>query len=254
MACALFTNVISNFESFLRRIILISLLFFTSFSAWADVIPYAPLVPRDPNRIYRKRFFWGIAFSGTQAMMKMDLDPSFWGRNDSLLNITPQSQLGGGFGGSVAMRIGKRWETKMLTMLQLHGRNLEFDWANRPNELLRIETISLDIPLTMKYRSDMPNNSGFFVVGGLRWSHDFQSNEKLVIGASKPLVALKENTYYYEFGAGFEFRMEYVDLSIELKMSNGINNGLVRVPESYYSGSMSAIYPRLFSITLMAQN
>jgi hypothetical protein len=48
--------------------------------------------------------------------------------------------------------------------------------------------------------------------------------------------------------------MEYVDLSIELKMSNGINNGLVRVPESYYSGSMSAIYPRLFSITLMAQN
>jgi hypothetical protein len=100
----------------------------------------------------------------------------------------------------------------------------------------------------------MPNNSGFFVVGGLRWSHDFQSNEKLVIGASKPLVALKENTYYYEFGAGFEFRMEYVDLSIELKMSNGINNGLVRVPESYYSGSMSAIYPRLFSITLMAQN
>jgi hypothetical protein len=142
----------------------------------------------------------------------------------------------------------------MLTMLQLHGRNLEFDWANRPNELLRIETISLDIPLTMKYRSDMPNNSGFFVVGGLRWSHDFQSNEKLVIGASKPLVALKENTYYYEFGAGFEFRMEYVDLSIELKMSNGINNGLVRVPESYYSGSMSAIYPRLFSITLMAQN
>jgi hypothetical protein len=37
-------------------------------------------------------------------------------------------------------------------------------------------------------------------------------------------------------------------------MSNGLNNALVRVPDSYYSGSMSAIFPRLFSISLMAQN
>jgi len=210
--------------------------------------------PRDPNRIYRKRFFWGIAFSGTQAKMKMQLDPVFWERNDSLINIRPQGQLGGGFGGSVAMRIGRQWEMKMLTMLQLHNRNIDFDWKYTPTQTLKIETISLDIPLTLKYRSDMPNNTGFFVLGGVRWSHDFQSMEGTVIGASKPLVAIKEDTYYYEFGCGFEFRMEYVDMSIELKMSNGLNNALVRVPESYYSGSMSAIFPRLFSITLMAQN
>jgi hypothetical protein len=210
--------------------------------------------PRDPNRIYRKRFFWGIAFSGTQAKMKMQLDPVFWERNDSLINIRPQSQLGGGFGGSVAMRIGRQWEMKMLTMLQLHNRNIDFDWKYTPTQTLKIETISLDIPLTLKYRSDMPNNTGFFVLGGVRWSHDFQSMQGTVIGASKPLVAIKEDTYYYEFGCGFEFRMEYVDMSIELKMSNGLNNALVRVPESYYSGSMSAIFPRLFSITLMAQN
>ena len=142
----------------------------------------------------------------------------------------------------------------MATMLQLHNRNIDFNWANKPVETLTIETISLDIPLTLKYRSDMPNNTGFFVLGGVRWSHDFQSNEGLVIGDTKPIVALKANTYYYEFGAGVEFRLDYVDLSIELKMSNGFSNGLVRVPDSYYSGSMSALFPRLFSITLMAQN
>lgn len=211
-------------------------------------------VPRDPNRTLRKRFFWGIAFSGTQALMKMQLHPSFWNRTDSLLNISPLAQLGGGFGGTVAMRVGQRMELKLNTMLQLHNRDIEFDWANRPTEKLTIETISLDLPLTMKYRSDMPNNTGFYALGGVRWSHDFQSNEDLVIGDTKPLIAMKKNTYYYEFGAGFEFRLDYVDLSIELKMSNGINDALVRVPDSYYSGSMSAFRPRLFSITLMAQN
>jgi hypothetical protein len=93
-----------------------------------------------------------------------------------------------------------------------------------------------------------------YVLGGVRWSHDFQSNEGLVIGESKPLIALKANTYYYEVGAGMEFRLDFVDLSLELKMSNGLNNALIKVPNSYYSGSLSAIYPRLFSISLMAQN
>ncbi len=212
------------------------------------------LTPKDPLRIYRKHFFWGIAFSATQAKMKMQLDPVFWQRNDSLLNITPQDQMGGGFGGSVALRIGRHWEMKMLTMLQLHSRNVTYQWVNKPGPTIKIESICFDIPLTIKYRSDMPNNTGFFVLGGVRWSHDFQSNEDLVIGNSKPLIALKKDTYYYEFGGGFEFRMDYVDLSIELKMSNGINNALVRVPDSYYSGSLSSIMPRLFSITLMAQN
>ena len=241
----------------MRKIIVILLCAFLAIGSNADPIVDRLLetaTPKDPNRIYRKHFFWGIAFSGTQAKMKMQLDKTFWDRTDSIANIAPEDQMGGGFGGSVALRIGRHWEMKMLTMLQLHNRNLKYTWQGKPGPTIKIESICFDIPLTIKYRSDMPNNTGFFVLGGVRWSHDFQSNEDMVIGASKPLVALKQDTYYYEFGCGFEFRMDYVDLSIELKMSNGITNALVRVPDSYYSGSLSAIFPRLFSITLMAQN
>ena len=241
----------------MRKIIVILLCAFWVIGSNADPIVDRLLetaTPKDPNRIYRKHFFWGIAFSGTQAKMKMQLDKTFWDRTDSIANIAPIDQMGGGFGGSVALRIGRHWEMKMLTMLQLHNRNLKYTWQGKPGPTIKIESICFDIPLTFKYRSDMPNNTGFFVLGGVRWSHDFQSNEDMVIGASKPLVALKQDTYYYEFGGGFEFRMDYVDLSIELKMSNGITNALVRVPDSYYSGSLSAIFPRLFSITLMAQN
>lgn len=209
---------------------------------------------RDPNRDPRKHFFWGIAFSGTSAKMKMQLDPVFYQRTDSIASITPRGQAGGGFGGSVAYRVGRFWEFKAQTMLQLHQRNLQFEWQKRPSETLKIETISFDLPVSVKYRSDMPNNVRFFVLGGLRWSHDFQSNENLVIGNQKPLIAMVKDTYYYEYGAGFEFRLEFVDLGIEFRMSNSINNALVRVPGSYYSGSLSAIYPRLFSISLTAQN
>jgi hypothetical protein len=210
----------------------------------------------DPMRDFRKKLYWGIAFAGTNAKMKMVLHPEFYNRTDSLLSVRPLGAAGGGFGGSMAHKFGaeRRFEVKAQTMLQLHQRSLQYDWATRPTETLRIETISFDIPIDLKYYSVMPKNTRFYVLGGLRWSHDFQSNEDVVIGPSKPLVAIKANTTYYEIGAGFEFRLQYVDLSVELRMCNGINNALVRVPDSYYSGSLKALYPKLINLTLMAQN
>jgi len=186
----------------------------------------------------------------------MELDPSFWARNDSLLAVRPLAGAGGAFGGTIAHKFGaeKRFEVKAQTMLHLHQRSIQYTWKSKPVQTLRIETISFDVPINLKYYSVMPKNSRFYVMSGLRWSHDFQSNEDVVIGASKPLVAIKANTYYYELGAGFEFRLQYVDLCVELRAANGINNALVKVPDSYYSGSMRALYPKLFCLTLMAQN
>jgi hypothetical protein len=210
----------------------------------------------DPTRDFRKTLFWGIAFTATSAKMRTVVHQDFYNRTDSLLAIRPAGQAGGGFGGTLAYKFGgdKRFELKTQTMLQLHQRDISYVWKSRATETLKIETISFDIPVDLKYYSVMPQNTRFYVLAGVRWSYDFQSNEGVPIGNDKPLVALKATNYYYEYGAGWEFRLQYVDLSLELRMSNGINNALVRIPNSFYSGSLKAIYPRLFSISLMAQN
>jgi len=207
-------------------------------------------------RDFNKNFFWGIAFSGTSAKLKTVLDPGFFEHTDSLLAVRPLASAGGGFGGSIAHKFGaeKRFEVKTQAMLQLHQRSLQYSWKSRPTQTLRIESITFDVPLDLKYYSVMPKNTRFYVLSGLRWSHDFQSNQNVVIGPTKPLVAMKANTLSYEIGGGFEFRLQYVDLSVELRLTNGFTNALVRIPESYYSGSLKAIYPKLISLSLMAQN
>ncbi len=208
----------------------------------------------DPMRDARKHFFWGIAFSGTAAKMKVRLDEEYWSQNAELRSITPRTIAGGGFGGTVGYRFGKFWEIKGQTMLHLHQRNVVYTFATLPQQEIKTESITFDLPVALKFRSEMPNNTRMYVLGGLRYSRDFQSNEDLKIGIEKPIVALRKNTFYYDYGAGFEFRLDYVDLAIELRMSNALTNSLVRVPGSYYTGSMSAVYPRLFQISLMAQN
>ena len=83
----------------MRKIIVLILLLIVAGKSFSQ--------PRDYNRDYRKHFFWGIAFAGTYAKMKMELDPVFWQRTDSIQSIRPGGQAGGGFGGSIAYRMGK---------------------------------------------------------------------------------------------------------------------------------------------------
>lgn len=53
----------------MRKIIVLILLLIVAGKSFSQ--------PRDYNRDYRKHFFWGIAFAGTSAKMKMELDPVF---------------------------------------------------------------------------------------------------------------------------------------------------------------------------------
>lgn len=215
---------------------------------------------RDPNRD-NKRWFWGIAFAGTQAKNKIEFSNFFYNQNpDSIKSISASSQAGGGFGGTVSYRMGRHWELKSFVLLQLHQRNLEYNFYKRDVQRIKMETVSMDFPLNLKYRSAMPGNTRMYVVGGLRYSYDFNSNQGIAIGKTRPLVALTKNTWYYEFGTGFEFRLQYVDVGIELKMTNAMSNALVRGsrnnidPDNIYNRSLQGLFPRLFSITLFAYN
>ncbi len=87
----------------------------------------------DPLRDSRKHFFWGIAFTGSSAKMKINLDNQFMNQNPmELRKVTPIAQAGGGFGGTVAYRFGKFWELKAQTMLHLHQRDIEYTFTTRP--------------------------------------------------------------------------------------------------------------------------
>ncbi len=59
-------------------------------------------------------------------------------------------------------------------------------------ERVKNESITFDVPLALKFRSEMPNNTRLYLLAGLRYSRDFQSNEDLNIGVNKPIVALKK--------------------------------------------------------------
>ena len=95
------------------------------------------------------------------------------------------------------------------------------------NEQQRLESSFLEFPLLLKFKGDRLNNVRPYVIGGLNYRHDLAAKKEF--DDEKPVyIRIKRPDLYYELGAGLDFYLTYFKLSVELKMSNGIGDVLVR--------------------------
>ena len=105
------------------------------------------------------------------------------------------------------------------------------------NEQQRLESSFLEFPLLLKLKGDRLNNVRPYVIGGFNYRYDLAAKKDF--DDEKPVyIRIKRSDLYYELGAGLDFYLPYFKLSVELKMSNGMRDVLVK---DYCSGT-SAIW------------
>jgi hypothetical protein len=97
------------------------------------------------------------------------------------------------------------------------------------NDEQRLESSFLEFPLLLKYKGERLNNVRPYVIGGFNYRYDLAGKKEY--DDDKPIyLRLKRPDLYYEVGTGLDFYLTYFKLSVELKMSNGIGDVLVREP------------------------
>jgi Outer membrane protein beta-barrel domain len=95
------------------------------------------------------------------------------------------------------------------------------------NSQQRLESSFLEFPLLLKYKGERLNNVRPYVVGGFNFRYDLAGKKEF--DDSKAIyLRIKRPDLYYELGAGLDFYLVYFKLSIELKMSNGLGNVLIK--------------------------
>lgn len=203
-----------------------------------------------PNDDQRKWHF-GISFVPNFAKAKTTLAPDFYSR-DSVRSITTQGFYGLNFGGIADYRIGKFFTLRYLPQIEFSQRNFTFRFDDR-TQTAKTETVSLNQCLLLKHHGVRHRNHRLYVIGGLRYTHDFQSNETSIRSPNLPMVAFKANSFYYEFGFGYDHYGIWSLISTEIKMSNSLGNMLSTDPYIYAS-SFSRIQARLFQISFHFHN
>jgi hypothetical protein len=126
------------------------------------------------------------------------------------------------------MRVSDHMDIRFLPGVSFGQRVLRF-YKNRVlvNEQQKLESSFLEFPLLLKYKGDRMNNVRPYVIGGLNYRYDLAGKKEF--DDAKPIyLRIKRPDLYYELGAGLDFYLTYFKLSVELKMSNGLGNVLIK--------------------------
>ena len=190
-------------------------------------------------------FGFGIIFGS--GKLKTTLSDEFH-LQDTILHIRNNGFPQVGIAGLISLKLTNHLDFRFAPGLTLAQRNMDFVFPDRTDNVV-IETVSFDLPFLFKYKSDRIKNTRFYVVGGLRYSFDYQSDELTERGPFKQLVPLKKQQLSYEFGVGLDIYTDYFKFSPEIKMSNGLNNVLSK-DEYIYTGAFDGIFTRLFNVTM----
>ena len=190
-------------------------------------------------------FGFGIIFGS--GKLKTTLSNEFH-LQDTILHIKNNGFPQVGIAGLISFKLTEHLDFRFAPGLTLAQRNMDFVFPDRTDNVV-IETVSFDLPFLFKYKSDRIKNTRFYVVGGLRYSFDYQSDELTERGPFKQLVPLKKRQLSYEFGVGLDIYTDYFKFSPEIKMSNGLNNVLSK-DEYIYTGAFDGIFTRLFNVTM----
>jgi Outer membrane protein beta-barrel domain len=115
----------------------------------------------------------------------------------------------------------------------------------------KVQSISLALPLQLKFSSDRIGNFKVYMLGGLKAEYDLASNA----GAKKAENLIKLNRFDYgvEAGLGFHFYYPYFVFTPELKIGWGLNNLHSRDVNLKFSNVIDKINSRTITLSLTVE-
>ena len=139
------------------------------------------------------------------------------------------------------------------------SRSLEYTLQNAKRDSTReykksVESTFIILPLELKLQSKRLDNFGAYIILGGGYTLDLVSKKKgQATGGSGQLdeaIQLKRDDYFYSWGAGVDFYLEYFKLGLEVKVLQGTKN-LIQPLNNIFSNSIQKVNSKMviFSVT-----
>lgn len=226
--------------------------FFTCFLLFIFLV--SPLLSRAQYSIYEndlknseRPFHFGVTLGYNVGNFKITLD-SFFIAQKKVMNV--QTAFGPGFNLGIIsdLHLGKYFDLRFIPDLSFGEKNINYTVKDSGTVNKKIESVFLDFPIDLKYKSKPYKDFRMYVLAGFRYSIDMQSNA--TARRAQNLIKVKKDDYAFEYGVGMEFHLPLVIISPEIKFSYGLVNILSPDNELIYSAVLKQLRSRtiLFSV------
>jgi len=177
---------------------------------------------------------------------------------DSLRSISSAGSPGFGIGFVVNQRINDNMDLRLTPGLVFNDRISRYDFedgtfAGLPFER-KTQTTVVELPLSLKLKSNRRNNFRAYMMGGAKLSTDISSKKKsdnsLVTDPMEKFLNNRRNFFSYEGGIGFDLYFEYFKMSPEIKLSYSMKSVLKDEAPHIYSYPIDKLMLRHVTFSL----
>ena len=200
-----------------------------------------------------KPYHFGINLGFNSSHFLFTHHPRFL-QYDSIMDVESVNNVGINLAWLVNFRINEHFD------LRLHPLDLTFSeknflytqkYADTSMVEKKIQSITLSLPIHIKFSSDRIDNFKVYVIGGTKFDYDLASNA----GArrAEDLIKLRRGDISVELGLGFHFYFPVFVLTPEIKLSSGLLNLHARDENLRYSNVIDKISSKMITFSLTVE-
>jgi Outer membrane protein beta-barrel domain len=197
----------------------------------------------------QKPYYFGITLGINNSNYKPFRSKDFL-MSDSIRTVESVTGPGFNLGIVTNLKIGDYFDFRFLPTLSFAERNIEYNRSNRVRgfSTRRVESVFVEMPFQMRYKSAPFHDKRVFVIAGMKYSFDVASDSRTKQAES--LVKIAPSDFQFEYGAGVQFFFPFFIFSPELKISQGIGNTLIYNEKLNESTVLEKLLSRTFTISL----
>jgi len=197
---------------------------------------------RDFNR---KSYYFGINIGFNSSGYKLQ-QSGFFINNDSIKVTEGNSEVGVNMHMITNLKLGEYFDFRFLPGFSFAQRGLEFTSVADSKVVERkIESVFFELPFHIRFKSEPYKDKRMFVVAGLKYSYDVQTNSK----SRKSLIRIAPHDFQYEVGVGMQMFYPYFIFSPEIKFSRGLGNILIYDKSQNEARVLENVVSQIFTIS-----
>lgn len=194
-----------------------------------------------------KKIYFGITLGYNSSRFKIVQSEEFI-NNDTVQVIRSKQGPGFNLGIISNLILHKYFDLRFVPSLSFAGKELRYTMLGDSVKTKDIESISIEFPLSIRFKSMPIKDIRIYVLAGMKYSIDLASNAKA--RRAEDQVKVSRHDLSYELGLGIQFYFPLFIFSPEIKIAHGVFNLHSRDSGLIYSSVIDKLFSRAFIISL----
>ncbi len=175
----------------------------------------------NPRYDERRLITYGFSFGFHTASLRLKYSDYFTTpAMDSVHSIVPLKRPGFSLGFIVNFRLAPFFDARITPKVTFSEYNLQYNYVGKASSIETIESVGVDFPILLRYKSQRRDNIRMYIIGGITTS--IEAAGKTELAEDQSLLQLENLNLMAEVGFGFDLYYPLFKFSPEIRFAFGL--------------------------------